>query len=71
MGDANTNFFHIIMANSRRKKKVIHSLESNEGVTVSQQDKHKMIYNHYLRHIGTYVPRSYTLNLTELSWEKR
>jgi hypothetical protein len=40
-------------------------------VVVTQQDKHKAIYDHYLYHLGTDVLGSRALNLSELGWEKR
>jgi hypothetical protein len=45
--DANTKFFHI-MTNVRKRKKFIHSLQSDIGVAVSQEDKHTVIFNHFL-----------------------
>jgi hypothetical protein len=54
------------MANARKKKKFIHSLQSGSGVAVSQSEKHKVIYDHFLQHIGTYIPRQCALNLTNL-----
>jgi hypothetical protein len=56
-GDANSNFFHL-MANSRKKKKFIHTLQTENGVAVSH-------------HIGTYVPRGCTLNFHALGWQPR
>jgi hypothetical protein len=28
------------------------------------------IFNHFLNHTGTYVPRTYSLNFAELGWEQ-
>jgi hypothetical protein len=53
-GDANTMIFHL-MASSRKKNNFIHSLQSDNGVAFSQQDKHEVIYNHFLLHTGTYM----------------
>jgi hypothetical protein len=64
-GDANTNFFHL-MPNARKKKKFIHSLESEGRVVLSQEAKQEAIYKHFLQHSGTYVPRQCTLNFFEL-----
>jgi hypothetical protein len=30
-----------------------------------------VIYEHFLNHIGSYVPRSHLLNLTELEWHPK
>jgi hypothetical protein len=46
-GDANTKFFHI-MVNARKKKNLIHSLQSGNGIAISQIEKHKLIYDHFL-----------------------
>jgi hypothetical protein len=69
-GDANTKYFHI-MANSRKKKNFIHSLQHDHGTVVSQEDKHHVIFYHFLKHIGSYVPRECTLNFTNLGWQPR
>jgi hypothetical protein len=67
-GDANMKFFHL-MANARRKNNFIHSLQTDNDVALSQQEKHKVIFNHYMLHTGTYVPRSCSLNLSALGWD--
>jgi hypothetical protein len=33
-----------------------------------QVEKHEVIFNHFLNHIGAHVPRSCALNLAELEW---
>jgi hypothetical protein len=38
---------------------------------VNQGAKHEAIYNHFLNHMGSYVPRQCTLNLADLGWEPR
>jgi hypothetical protein len=59
------------MANVRKKKKKsIHSLETSDGVAVTQQDKHKAIYEHFLQHLGTNVPRTCALNFIERDGKK-
>jgi hypothetical protein len=40
-------------------------------VATSQQQKHQAIYEQFLQHIGTYVPRSCALNLSELGWQPK
>jgi hypothetical protein len=62
-GGANTKFFHI-MANNKRRKNFIHSLQTENGLVTTQQAKHEAIYSHFLNHIGTSVPRSCSLNFT-------
>jgi hypothetical protein len=69
-GDANTKFFHITV-NARRKKNFIHSLHTEEGIVVSQADKHKIIFDHFSQHIGSYAPRSCALNFESLGWQPR
>jgi hypothetical protein len=69
-GDANTKKFHI-MANIRRNKNFIHALESEEGLATSQAGKQEIIYHHFLKHTGTYLPRQCLLNFSELGWEPR
>jgi hypothetical protein len=69
-GDANTKYFHL-MANARKKKNYIHSLHSDSGATISHRDKHKVIYDQFLQHIGSYTPRECKLNLAALGWQPR
>jgi hypothetical protein len=59
------------MANARRKKKFIHSLQTDQGLATSQAKKHSAIYNHFLQHTGTYMPRQCSLNFHELGWQPR
>jgi hypothetical protein len=65
-GDANTRFFHI-RANARKKRNFIHSLTTDSGFASTQEEKHVVIYNHFLNHIGTYSPRSCALNFSNIS----
>jgi hypothetical protein len=37
----------------------------------SQQEKQQAIFDHFLRHLGSYVPRSCSLNLNDLQWQPR
>jgi hypothetical protein len=69
-GDANTKIFHI-MANVRRKRNFIHSLTTDSGFSSTQEEKHAIVYNHFLNHIGTYSPRSCALNFNNLGWQQR
>jgi hypothetical protein len=65
-----TIFLHI-MANTRKKKKFIHSLESDGEEVLSQAAKQEAIYKHFLHHTSTYIARQCSLNFTELGWETR
>jgi hypothetical protein len=65
--DANTKFFQI-MANIRKQKNFINALQTDEHVVIRQEEKHEVIFNHFLNHIGAHVPRSCALNLAELEW---
>lgn len=69
-GDANTKYFQL-MANNRKKQNFIHTLQSSDGVVSSQQDKHKVIDDHFRGHVGTYTPCSCALNFHELGWQGR
>jgi hypothetical protein len=59
------------MANIRKQKKFIHTLQAGETVAISQRQKHDMIHTHFLEHIGSYVPRACMLNFSELNWQPR
>jgi hypothetical protein len=55
LGDANTKLFHMV-ANNRKKNNFIYSLQSYDGVALTQRDKHTMIFYHFLKHLGSYAP---------------
>jgi hypothetical protein len=59
------------MANARKKKNFIQSLETDNGPAISQQYKHDVIFNHFNNHMGTYVPRNLALNFSSLGWQPR
>lgn len=67
-GDANTRYFQIV-ANTRKRKKFIHALHTELGMATTQDQKHEVIYNHFLTHIGTTTDRTNTLKLEELGWQ--
>jgi hypothetical protein len=69
-GDANTRYFHL-MANAGKKKNFIHSLHADNGMVFTQADKHQVIFNHFLHHIGSYNPRACTLNLDSLGCQPK
>jgi hypothetical protein len=59
------------MANVMKQRNFIQTLFLDNGLDTTQQEKHKIIYDHYIHHIGSYVPRSCSLNLTDLQWEPK
>jgi coproporphyrinogen III oxidase-like Fe-S oxidoreductase len=54
------------MTNIRRQKNFIHELHTGDSVLTSQKDNHKVIYSHYLQHMGTHKTRTCQLNLAQL-----
>jgi hypothetical protein len=54
-----------------KKGNFIYSLHSSDGVALSQDDKHSVIFEHFLQHLGSYTPRSCKLNLANLGWQTR
>jgi hypothetical protein len=69
-GDANTRYFQI-MANVRKQRNYIHSLRMDNSIAVTQSEKQQVVYDYYLKHIGTYVSRVCSLNLSEVRWQPR
>jgi hypothetical protein len=49
----------------------IHSLQTENSVALRQRDKQDIVYNHYLEHIGSHIPRSCLLNLARLRWQSQ
>lgn len=50
--------------------------DANTMATMAMLNLHnnvntKIVYDHYLNHIGSYVPRSYKLKLDNLGWQSR
>lgn len=70
LGDTNSKYFHII-ANNRKKKNRIHSLQSDQGLAFFEENKQRVILKHFKDFLGSYVPRSCTLNLNNLGWAAR
>jgi hypothetical protein len=68
--DANTKYFQI-MANIRKQKNHIHALQIGNSVAITQIQKHATIYNHFLDHIGTHIPRTCHLNFNDIGWKPR
>jgi hypothetical protein len=56
------------MTNSRKKRKFIHSLLTDNGMAISHDDKNRVIFDHFLQHLGSYEPRTCSLNFTNLGW---
>jgi hypothetical protein len=63
--------FFQLMANVRKQKNFIHSLQYEVTLATSQKDKHDIICNHFQNHLGSHVPRSCLLNLHELGWQPK
>jgi hypothetical protein len=59
------------MANVRKKKIFIHALHTDDWVAWSHRDKEKVIHDHFLQHLGSYVPRNCRLNLINLGWQPK
>jgi mannosylglycoprotein endo-beta-mannosidase len=67
-GDKNTEFFHLV-ANGRRRKKTILSLEQGDGVTMDPRQIRGVIYNFYKQLFGS-QDRT-TIRLSEGVWRLR
>jgi hypothetical protein len=52
-----TQFIFHLMANNRKRKNFIHSLQTDSWVAMTQSKKHHVIYNNFLEHTCTYTPR--------------
>jgi hypothetical protein len=59
------------MANSRKKKNFIHSLMTANEVVVTQEEKSKVIFDHFFQHLGSYEPRTRSLKLNNLGWQPK
>jgi hypothetical protein len=59
------------MAIVRKKKNFIHALHLDDWVAWSHRDRGKVIYDHFLQHLGSYVPRKCRLNLANLGWQPK
>jgi hypothetical protein len=57
------------MANTRKKKNYMHTLQLENGIAITQAQKQQAVYEHFLNHTGTYVPRHCSLNFSNLGWE--
>jgi hypothetical protein len=59
------------MTNVRKNKNFIHGLHIDDAVVWSHRDKEKAIFEHFLKHLGTYVPRKCRINLANLGWQPK
>jgi exonuclease III len=48
------------VARQENLKNFIHALQTENEVALTQDVKHVAIYQHYLKHTCTYVPRQYS-----------
>jgi hypothetical protein len=69
-GDANTRYFHL-MANAKRRRITFTPCNQIVGLQSPKEKNHKVIYDHFLQHIGSYTPRECKLNLAALGWQPR
>jgi hypothetical protein len=55
------------------EKRKTSSIPYNQAVELLLHNyiKHKVIYDHFLQHIGTYIPRQCALNLSNLGWSPK
>lgn len=65
-GDVNSKFFHL-KANSRKRKNFIPALITPSGIAVTTEQKEAELERYFSQRLGQYVPRSLTLNWSELS----
>jgi hypothetical protein len=70
LGDTNSKFIHL-MANVRKKKNCIYSLQTETGTTTLQGKKHSAIFQHFQQHLGFDAPRNCDLNFNNLGWPSR
>jgi hypothetical protein len=49
LGDTNTIFSNL-MVNARKRKNFIHSIQTKNGLAVTQLEKQQVVYNHFLHH---------------------
>jgi hypothetical protein len=54
------------MANRRKKENHIHTLQTENGLAITQNENHEVMFDHFTQHIGTYAPRSSILNYSSL-----
>jgi hypothetical protein len=57
------------MANARKKKKIIPSLLADDSVAITQEDTQNVVVQHFMQHIGSYVPITCNLNFANVGWQ--
>jgi hypothetical protein len=65
----NSKLFYL-QANGRRRKNYIHSIESATGTASTQEDKEKLIFEHFGTQFGPPSPRETTLNWDEIGLQR-
>ena len=60
-GDANTRFFHLKI-NARRRKNHIHTLQHNNQILISHEEKAAALRQHFSSALGSTTPRPRTIN---------
>ena len=60
-GDASTKFFHAKCC-SRRRKKFIHTIQSDDRCATTHSDKAQIIYDHFSKMMTANTGRNVTLN---------
>jgi hypothetical protein len=65
--DSNTRFFQL-HANARRKKSYISTIQSEEGLAVTQQDKTKIALEFFSKAVGSRMPRQRAINWEQLGY---
>jgi len=66
-GDTNTKFFQL-HANARHKKNYISTIQSDEGLAVTQQDKSKAALEFFSNAVGSRMPRGRAINWEQLGY---
>jgi hypothetical protein len=64
--EANAKLFYI-RANGRRRKNVIHSLQTSSRICYSHEGKAQELFTHFSTHFGRPVQRDLSLNRKEVS----
>jgi regulator of replication initiation timing len=66
--DANTKLFHI-RVNGRRRKLLIQSLHTNDGIAITQDDKEKELHSYFHGHLGIVPPRTEGIDWAGLGYQ--
>jgi Mn-dependent DtxR family transcriptional regulator len=57
------------MANVRKKKNYILSLTNGTETATTQVEKHRLTFDHFHNHLGSYAQRKHGLNFEALGWQ--